>query len=309
MKKLAIIIPAYKSCFLSETLESIARQSNHEFTLYIGDDASPDCLEEIVTSYKDRLDIVYYRFEQNLGGKNLIRHWERCIEMMRGEEFFCLFSDDDLMESHCVEQFYNILDNEKEGNFDVFHFNINIINSKGITIKECSAYPPVLSSSDFFHLLYTGCIDARMPEFIFKTASFKQNGGFVEFDMAYRSDNATVMLHAIDKGICSITGGRVLWRDSGLNLSSKYDQTLYRRKAVASVDFFNWCNVFFSKMGLHNPLETNQIYRWISDEILRIPNLALRKRMLIFLNWKTGKYRMDIVYRFRFLRSVFINKL
>ena len=38
MKKLAIIIPAYKPRFLQETLDSIAKQNNHEFTVYIGDD-------------------------------------------------------------------------------------------------------------------------------------------------------------------------------------------------------------------------------------------------------------------------------
>lgn len=37
MKKLAIIIPAYKPRFLQETLDSIAKQNNHEFTVYIGD--------------------------------------------------------------------------------------------------------------------------------------------------------------------------------------------------------------------------------------------------------------------------------
>ena len=41
MKKLAIIIPAYKQRFLRETLDSIAKQNNHDFTVYIGDDASP----------------------------------------------------------------------------------------------------------------------------------------------------------------------------------------------------------------------------------------------------------------------------
>lgn len=41
MKKLAIIIPAYKPRFLRETLDSIAKQNNHDFTVYIGDDASP----------------------------------------------------------------------------------------------------------------------------------------------------------------------------------------------------------------------------------------------------------------------------
>ena len=57
--KLAIIIPAYKACFFREVLDSIVRQSNRDFTVYIGDDASPDDLESIVSDYKDKLDIFY----------------------------------------------------------------------------------------------------------------------------------------------------------------------------------------------------------------------------------------------------------
>ena len=57
MKKLAIIIPAYKPRFLQETLDSIAKQNNHEFTVYIGDDASPYPLETIVDRYKNKFDI------------------------------------------------------------------------------------------------------------------------------------------------------------------------------------------------------------------------------------------------------------
>ena len=59
--KLAIIIPAYKACFFREVLDSIVRQSNRDFTVYIGDDASPDDLESIVSDYKDKLDIPKIR--------------------------------------------------------------------------------------------------------------------------------------------------------------------------------------------------------------------------------------------------------
>lgn len=55
MKKLAIIIPAYKPRFLQETLDSIAKQNSHEFTVYIGDDASPYPLKTIVDHYKKQV--------------------------------------------------------------------------------------------------------------------------------------------------------------------------------------------------------------------------------------------------------------
>lgn len=39
-----------------------------------------------------------------------------------------------------------------------------------------------------------------MPEFIFNTRHFRLCKGFVGFDLAFRSDNATVMSCAQDKG-------------------------------------------------------------------------------------------------------------
>lgn len=71
IKKLAIVIPAYKGRFLKETLDSIAVQAHKdEFVLYIGDDASPERLDKIVESYQNKVNLVYHRFSENMGGKD-----------------------------------------------------------------------------------------------------------------------------------------------------------------------------------------------------------------------------------------------
>lgn len=68
IKKLAIVIPAYKGRFLKETLDSIAVQAHKdEFVLYIGDDASPERLDKIVESYQNKVNLVYHRFSENMG--------------------------------------------------------------------------------------------------------------------------------------------------------------------------------------------------------------------------------------------------
>lgn len=70
IKKLAIVIPAYKGRFLKETLDSIAVQVHKdEFVLYIGDDASPERLDKIVESYQNKVNLVYHRFSENMGGQ------------------------------------------------------------------------------------------------------------------------------------------------------------------------------------------------------------------------------------------------
>ncbi|CCZ70999.1 uncharacterized protein BN759_00422 [Bacteroides sp. CAG:702] len=242
--KLAIIIPAYKEEFLAETLESLANQTNMDFNVYVGDDCSPFDLGKIVDSFQDKLSVSYTRFSNNLGKTNLIAHWNRCLDLLQEEEYFCLFSDDDVMESRCVEAFYQSL--ETSLLFDVYHFNIHIIDEYGNLIRKCPDYPERLSSIDFFKLLYTSQIDARMPEFIFNTRHFRLCKGFVGFDLAFRSDNATVMSCAQDKGIYTIPLVKVLWRDSGKNISSDRNVSIEikYRKAKATIAFCYWLNAF-----------------------------------------------------------------
>ena len=106
---LAVIIPAYKSEFLDKTLDSLDRQTDKNFTVYIGDDASPYPIWNTVSRWTGRLKIIYRRFEDNLGGTSLTAHWNRCLDMTADEEFFCMFSDDDIMEENCVAAFRKAL--------------------------------------------------------------------------------------------------------------------------------------------------------------------------------------------------------
>ena len=140
--RLAIIIPAYKTTFLSAALDSIAAQTCKDFTLYIGDDCSPEPLGSIVEQYRNKIELVYRRFDTNLGGKDLVAQWERCIAMSQDEAYIWLFSDDDVMEPNCVEElFYQI---EKTGGaYDVYHFNVDIINERGALKKLKQDYPAV----------------------------------------------------------------------------------------------------------------------------------------------------------------------
>ena len=83
--RLAIIIPAYKATFLPAALDSIAAQTCKDFTLYVGDDCSPEPIGSVVEQYRDNIELVYQRFDANVGGKDLVAQWERCIAMSREE--------------------------------------------------------------------------------------------------------------------------------------------------------------------------------------------------------------------------------
>ena len=173
--KLAIVIPAYKACFFREVLDSLAKQSRRDFTVYIGDDASPDDLESIVSDYKDQLDIFYFRFEQNWGGRDLVAHWERCIELS-DEPLIWLFSDDDLMPSDAVERVMKTW--KKSGECDaVFRFPLAIVDSYG---KLKYINPPFeterISGYDFLLDKLSGKISSAACEYVFTRDVWKKKG-------------------------------------------------------------------------------------------------------------------------------------
>lgn len=250
MPKLAIVIPAYKPDFFSRTLQSLADQTCKDFSVYVGDDASPFDLASIVEKYRDHLNVNYFRFANNLGKKNLSDHWKRCVELCNDEDWVCLFSDDDVIESGCIEAFHHT---RIPDSVDVLHFDINLIDANEHVVQNCPPYPQRITSSEFFDKLFRRQLVARMPEFIFRK-SFLERIGFISFDLAWRSDTATVLAAGKRGGIVTIKGSksRVLWRISDSNISGgKY---LEERKNRASLDFFNWSKSFFESNGFELPM-------------------------------------------------------
>lgn len=89
-----------------------------------------------------------------------------------------------------------------------------------------------------------------MPEFIFNKGCFLKKGGFVSFQMAMRTDNATVIQCGYERGIKTINGHntKVLWRDSGENISSKSNSKIKNIINYSTlIDFFNWMQTFCNK--------------------------------------------------------------
>lgn len=79
-----------------------------EFVLYIGDDVSFERLDKIVEFYQNKVNLVYYCFSENMGGKDLVVYWERCIQLFV-ELFIWFFLDDDLMLVDGVECVMEVL--------------------------------------------------------------------------------------------------------------------------------------------------------------------------------------------------------
>ena len=257
-KDLAIVIPAYKARFFKEVLDSIAQQDNPNFAVYVGDDASPDDLMSIVALFQEKMDIHYVRFQENMGSHNLVAHWERCIRLSH-EPLIWLFSDDDLMPSDAVDR---VLKAAEQYGHDYFfsRFPLSVIDEHGkITFSNPLFASDKVSGYEFLLDKLSGKISSAACEYVFSRQVWQQSGGFVQFPLAWCSDDATWASFADEaSGIISLPGKPVCWRNAeGTNISNscKYD----RQKLEATGLFLQWIASHYSdKMkdsSLHRALE------------------------------------------------------
>lgn len=250
---LAIVIPAYKNDYLESTLKSIAAQTCKDFNVYVGDDNSPYKLKEIVDGFYNKFNLSYYKFEDNLGGKDLVAQWNRCIELTKEEKWIWLFSDDDEMEERCVERFYETI--EENAEYDLYHFEVIPIDKYGKKsgLKKISkkAFPKLFRSKDFVLQRLKYQINSFVVEFIFSRKAFEENGGFQHFDMAWGTDDATWAKISSSKGIYTIDGAKVRWRYSGDNITSIESADVMRRKGYAVVELLSFYDNMFKNSSLN----------------------------------------------------------
>ena len=245
LNRLAIVIPAYKAAFLAASLNSIASQTNKNFTLYICDDGSKENLFDIIKDFQDKIDIKYIRFEENLGKNDLVAHWNRSVGLVK-EEWVWLFSDDDIMTKNCVQSFYDTL-GLTDGSYNVYRFNIEMIDAKDKIICVKERHPEIESSYQFLLRRLNGKSLSAVIEYIFRRDIFEKEQGFVQFPLAYCSDDASWIKFAGNKPIYTIQPDVIYWRASGTNISSK--KGLQALKSEALVNFIDWILNFFPNNG------------------------------------------------------------
>lgn len=227
--KYSFVLPAYKSQFLKESIDSILAQSYKDFELIIVDDASPDDIKGVVSSYDDAR-IRYYRNEENIGGTNLVAQWHHSIEYANGD-WIILATDDDIYENAFLETADKLLG--KYPDVDIFRGRISSFNSTSPeTIRYAEVCMPEFAcfeefSYSMFHGLFGG-----VPQYVFRRKALLEIGGFVEFPKAWGSDDLTALLLA-RKGIACSGEYLVRFRFSGQNISS--EGNYLEEKAVATI--------------------------------------------------------------------------
>lgn len=233
--ELAIVIPAYKGEFLEDTLESLSRQTDLRFNVYIANDGGDETIDSIIGNYDSKLSITYRYFKNNLGHKSLVSAWNRAMALVQRENWIWILPDDDYISDCCVEVFYKSLDN----NCDLYRFRSIVVNSDK-TIRFANPLiegfePAFAAYYDKIRLLRT----SSLAEYIFRKDKLNEVGGFKDYPFAWGSDDLAWYRIGKDRGIYSIPEGEVYLRQSELNISSNQNRDIIFIKIKTQFQIFS----------------------------------------------------------------------
>lgn len=201
---LAVVIPFYRLTFFEATLESLANQTNKAFKVYIGDDASLENPQELLSKYKGKFDFEYHQFPNNIGRQSLVKQWERCVALTHGEDYVMVLGDDDVLGDHVVEQFHR--KTTQVPSAKVLRYATQIIDSEGKITTDVYVHPDGETSVDFLFRKSR----SSMSEYIFSSKQIALRG-FKDFPLAWYSDVVAVLdfsdfgpVHAINDAVVQV---------------------------------------------------------------------------------------------------------
>lgn len=250
---LAIVIPYYKKSFFWETLQSLANQTDKRFRVYIGNDASPESPQDLLLEFKDKLDVTYHKFDENLGGKSLVQHWKRCLEMTANEDWISILGDDDLYAENVVELFYAHINTINKQNCKVVRYATQIIDVNKNSLSKKFTHPRVESGIDFINRKFTKQTRSSLSEHFFNGNEIRSRG-FIELPLAWHSDDLAVFTYSCNnKTIYSINETSIFIRVSSESITGSH--RALQEKSLATQEFILKYMVPYKNKIKRNTLE------------------------------------------------------
>lgn len=230
---ISITIPAYKSRFLGETIESCLSQTYTNYELVIVDDASPEDLLSIVKEYNDPR-IRYYRNERNCGAIDVVDNWNICLNYCNGEYVICM-GDDDRLKPNCLEEYVRLINSYP--NLNVYHAWTELINETGNVIKVLQKRPEYQGCMEMIWNHWNG--DAQyIGDFCFKVEHLRQNGGYFKQPLAWASDDITTARAAAEYGIANTSKVAFQYRENPLTISKGGNSDIKIEAKLLERDWF-----------------------------------------------------------------------
>lgn len=236
-----IAIPAYKATYLEESIRSAVNQTYKNIEIVVVNDHSPYDITPIVESFHDER-IRYYINEENIGGKDLVAQWNKCLSYAQGE-YFCLLCDDDTYEPQFVEKLLGLA--EQYPDVDVFRARAKMVDKNGKLLDFYSSSPSFETAYDYmFHKLKGFRLQA-IPEFMLRVSHMREMGGYYSLPRAWGSDSISMFLLGMENGIASTNDVLISLRQSDENISFNFKDDS-REKMEAAEQYRKKCKELIS---------------------------------------------------------------
>ncbi|MFL9834766.1 glycosyltransferase family 2 protein [Chryseobacterium terrae] len=277
MNKLAFVIPYYKIDFFEETLQSLEEQTNKNFSVYIGNDNSPNDPIDIIEKYSS-LNITYKAFETNLGTKDLEGQWIRCIDLSKDEEWICILGDDDCPKKNFVEEFYKTLPVVDEKNINVIKTAITSIDANSKLRGADLIHPEYDTSINTFWRDRNNQTHTSISENIFRRSSYEKIG-FRGFPLAWGTPLVAWIDYSEGGLIYGLNSTQMCVRSSTINLTrvdSFKDQKQVGEAMVYEIIFSDYHDKFSDPQRLflikkyHAVLHYYQLKNKLSSSIFKL---------------------------------------
>ena len=293
--KFSICIPAYKSKFLKECIESILEQTFQDFELLVLNDNSPQPVEEIVMGFdKDR--IRYYKNESNVGALKLVDNWNKLLSLAKGE-YIMVMGDDDLLEPDYLEEFLKLISAYPD--LDVYHCRSQIIDDAGETQMLTPGCPSFESVYDSIWHRLNQYRSNYISDYVYLTEALRAKGGFHNLPLAWGSDDITAFIASADHGIAHTNKPVFKYRSHGTSISSTTGNDF--DKMVADEGYADWLEAFLKKppthpdeMILHRHLAQNQKKYMLKRKVFTLSKVMAAAPFGKLVSWMKNRKRFGL---------------
>lgn len=308
----SILIPAFKTKFLKECLESILCQDFPNFEIIVVDDCSPEDIKTVVEYFNDDR-IKYYRNEKNCGARDVVDNWNICLRYASGDFVICM-GDDDLLASNCLAEYNKLI--EQYPNLGVYHTRSYIIDEESNPFRATELRSEKENTLDLIWRSINGGCTQFIGDFLYNRKMLLSDGGFYKLPFAWGSDYLSAFIASAHGGIAHTNKPLFKYRKNRYTISSSSNA---EEKIAAQHLLYDWIAKFIQ--GYEPKNEDENISKIMIQENMGVA----RKKAVIFelmvnmqfsgilglIKWlvKTKKCRISIpmvVYSyFESLRSKF----
>lgn len=260
--KYSFLLPAFKSRFLKQAIESIISQTFFDFELIVSDDNSPENLKSIVDEFDDKR-IVYRRNEKNIGAERMVDHWNLLLSVAKGD-YVIMAADDDTYEADFLQHVDDLV--LKYPMVDLIRARVRNVNMLDDPIWEDAIYPEFQDEITAVCAYPTVC----MGNYVFKRSALNKIGGFFDLPYAMGSDTASAMLMA-KNGVANTHQLLFNYRISDLQVShASKNYRVDRGKMAGAVTFHNWMRKYVDGLCYeHTKLNQIRVRTFIQNHVIR----------------------------------------